>query len=43
MAEEFVSEHGPQMTLCFERQARSKRQNKQRWWLFTIDRENPLG
>jgi len=34
---------GPRMTLCFERQARSKRQSKMRWWLFTIDRETPLG
>jgi hypothetical protein len=33
---------GPQMTLYFERQARSKRENKARWWLYTIDREPTL-
>jgi phosphoribosylglycinamide formyltransferase-1 len=25
------------MTLYFERQARSKKQNKARWWLYTIE------
>ena len=34
-----ATHQGPQMTLCFERQARSKRQNKLRWWLFTIECE----
>ncbi len=33
---------GPQMTLYFERQARSKRENKARWWLYTVDREPSL-
>lgn len=33
-----LTEQGPQMTICFERQARSKRQSKARWWLYTIDR-----
>jgi len=28
---------GLEMTLYFERQARSKAQNKTRWWLYTID------
>jgi hypothetical protein len=28
--------NGPEMTLYFERQARSKSQNKTRWWLYTI-------
>ncbi|HNS21062.1 MAG TPA: DUF6504 family protein [Sedimentisphaerales bacterium] len=37
-----ATEQGPQMTLCFERQAKSKRQNKLRWWLYTIDREQRL-
>ena len=27
---------GLKMTIYFERQARSKRQNKTRWWLYTI-------
>jgi len=34
---------GPRMTLYFERQARSKRESKMRWWLFTIDRDKPHG
>jgi hypothetical protein len=38
-----ATEQSPQMTLYFERQARSKRQSKMRWWLFTIDREKSLG
>ena len=38
-----ATEQGPQMTLCFERQARSKRQSKLRWWLYTIDQEGSLG
>jgi hypothetical protein len=29
---------GPQMTTYFERQPRSKRQNKTRWWLYTVTR-----
>jgi len=28
---------GLEMTLYFERQARSKTQNKTRWWLYTIN------
>ena len=27
---------GTEMTLYFDRQARSKRQRKSRWWLFTV-------
>jgi len=27
---------GPEMTLYFERQARSGREKKRRWWLYTI-------
>ena len=27
---------GPQMTIYFERQPRSKRQGKARWWLYTV-------
>lgn len=38
-----ATEQGPEMTLCFERQARSKAQNKMRWWLFTIDRDGSRG
>jgi len=30
---------GPRMTIYFERQARSKRHSKARWWLYTIERE----
>jgi hypothetical protein len=30
------TEDGLEMTIYFERQARSKRQNKTRWWLYTI-------
>jgi len=33
-----ATEQGPRMTICFERQARSKQQSKARWWLYTIDR-----
>jgi hypothetical protein len=40
---QIATEQGPRMTLCFERQARSKRQSRMRWWLYTIDREKPLG
>jgi len=29
--------NGMIMTLYFERQARSKKQNKARWWLYTIE------
>ena len=43
-AEQYVRKHwyrvrtdtGHQMTLYFERQARSARQRKQRWWLYTV-------
>ncbi len=38
-----LTEQGPQMTIYFDRQARSKRQSKARWWLYTIERERPLG
>jgi len=31
------TESGLEMTLYFERQARSKAQNKARWWLYTIE------
>ena len=27
-----------QMTIYFERQARTKRQGKQRWWLYTVSK-----
>lgn len=27
---------GPEMTIYFERQARSKQQSKKRWWLYTV-------
>jgi len=30
------TEDGLEMTIYFERQARAKRQNKTRWWLYTI-------
>jgi len=33
------TEQGPRMTIYFERQARSKRHSKARWWLYTIERE----
>lgn len=29
-------ENGLEMTIYFERQARSKRQSKIRWWLYTV-------
>jgi hypothetical protein len=32
------TDSGLEMTLYFERQARSKRQDKIRWWLYTINR-----
>jgi hypothetical protein len=31
-----VTEEGTEMTLYFERQPRSKRQGKTRWWLYTV-------
>jgi len=31
--------NGTEITIYFERQPRSKQQNKKRWWLYTIDRE----
>jgi len=42
--EQYVSKHwfrirttsGEEMKLYFERQARSKREKKQRWWLFSM-------
>ncbi|OHB73950.1 MAG: hypothetical protein A2Z25_05490 [Planctomycetes bacterium RBG_16_55_9] len=33
------TEDGLEMTLYFERQARSKTQSRVRWWLYTIDRK----
>ena len=44
-AEQYLRKHwfkietteGQTMTLYFERQARSRRQNKARWWLYTIE------
>jgi hypothetical protein len=44
--EQYVRKHwflvrtasGEEMTLYFERQARSGRQRKKRWWLFTVKR-----
>jgi hypothetical protein len=38
-----LTEQGPCMTLFFERQARSQRRSKARWWLYTIDRDPPSG
>jgi hypothetical protein len=35
---QILTKQGPQMTIWFERQARSRPQNKTRWWLYTIDR-----
>jgi hypothetical protein len=40
---QILTEQGLRMTIYFERQARSKRQSKARWWLYTIDREQPQG
>ena len=31
-----TTEQGPEMTLYFQRQPRSKRQRKTRWWLYTV-------
>jgi len=31
------TEDGLEMTIYFERQARAKRQNKTRWWLYTTE------
>ena len=31
-----ATEQGVEMTLYFERQPRSKRQGKARWWLYTV-------
>ena len=31
-----ATEQGLEMTLYFERQPRSKRQSKTRWWLYTV-------
>ena len=38
-----LTDQGPRMTIWFERQARSKRQSKARWWLYTVDRQEELG
>ncbi|UCC96867.1 MAG: hypothetical protein JSW66_13595 [Phycisphaerales bacterium] len=32
------TDNGLNMTIYFERQPRAKRQNKARWWLYTIER-----
>ncbi len=32
------TDDGLEMTIYFERQARAKRQSKQRWWLYTVNR-----
>ena len=32
---------GTEMTIYFERQARSKSQNKKRWWLHTVSKSTP--
>ena len=45
-AEQYLRKHwfkvrtddGIEMTLYFERQARAKRQDKHRWWLYTINK-----
>jgi len=45
-AEQYLRKHwfkvrtgdGLEMTIYFERQARTRRQGKQRWWLYTVDR-----
>ena len=34
---------GTRMRIYFERQARSARQAKQRWWLYSIRQDNPPG
>ena len=31
--------NGVEMTIYFERQSRSKSQDKTRWWLYTVDRK----
>ena len=33
-----MTEDGSEMTVYFERQPRSKRRNKVRWWLYTVSR-----
>ena len=35
------TQDGPEMTIYFERQPRSKKQNKKRWWLYTIANNRP--
>jgi hypothetical protein len=35
-------EDGLEMTVYFERQARSKRQSKIRWWLYTVSRKGKI-
>jgi len=32
-----ITEDGSEMTIYFQRQPRSKRENKKRWWLYTIN------
>ncbi len=34
-----MTEDGSEMTIYFERQPRAKRENKKRWWLYTINQE----
>jgi hypothetical protein len=33
---------GPEMTIYFERQARSKRESRKRWWLYTVGSQEPV-
>ena len=39
---EIRTNEGLEMTIYFERQARTKSQGKQRWWLYTIDRKEKI-
>ncbi len=32
-----MTEDGSEMTIYFERQPRTKRDNKKRWWLYTVN------
>lgn len=34
---------GTEMEIYFERQARSSKQRKRRWWLFSVTDEKPVG
>ena len=35
------TENGLEMTIYFERQAKSRRQSKKRWWLYTVSATQP--